>query len=39
MCFQVTYAEKDINTEKETLEVGCLGEKNYEMLVQCTKKP
>lgn len=38
MFFQVTDAEKGINTKKEILEVACLGEENYEMLVQCTKK-
>lgn len=40
MFFKDTSAEKDMNRkyEKETLEVACLREENYEMPVKCTKK-
>lgn len=32
---QDTYAENNINTEKETLEVTYLGKEQYELLVLC----
>lgn len=37
MFFKDTSAEKDINTEKETLEVASLREENYKMPVQRTR--